>query len=160
MGQRDSSKLSEKPTSDRRRREEAAVEQQDDRQGQAGDLGTRGWLWIDEAVLLIQRLRMSRLFSSIVAVFFAAITFSIQASALVDQGSGFSNSGVEGEADTEAAAAEAAKVRPEAGAAVAGAVLAEMSTSYVQLHALLYRLHRTSKCCVGFMLPPSARDST
>ena len=42
---------------------------------------------------------MSRLFSSIVAVFFAAITFSIQASAVVDQGSAFSNSGVEGEAD-------------------------------------------------------------
>jgi hypothetical protein len=42
---------------------------------------------------------MSRLFSSIVAVFFAAITLSIQASALVDQGSGFSNGAVEGEAD-------------------------------------------------------------
>jgi formylglycine-generating enzyme len=82
-----------------RGREETAVEQQVDRQGQAGDLGDRGWLRIDEAVLLIQRLRMGRLFSSIVAVFFAAITFSIQASALVDQGSGFSNSGVEGEAD-------------------------------------------------------------
>ena len=73
--------------------------QQVDRQGHAGDLGNRGWFVVGRAVLLIQCSRMSRLFSSIVAVFFAAITLSIQASALVDQGSGFSNGAVEGEAD-------------------------------------------------------------
>ena len=63
---------------------ETAVKQQVDRQGQAGDLGNRGRLWIDEAALVIQRLRMSRLFSSIVAVFFAVFTLSIQTSAQAD----------------------------------------------------------------------------
>jgi len=66
----------------------------------------------------------------------------------------------EADADAEATIAEAAKVRPAAFAAVAGAVLAERSMSFVQLQALLCRLHRTSKCCVGFMLPPSMRGPT
>ena len=46
--------------------------------------GIGGGLWIDEAALLIECSRMNRLFSSIVAVFFAAFTLSIQPSAQAD----------------------------------------------------------------------------